>query len=108
MWDNRDKNFYWDNWLNQDLKLSKDRIRAKYLKWVHLYIFLEPDAVGMSTVPEVIAAAHCGMKVIGVSCITNMAAGISETKLNHKEVIETTERVKVNFSKLISRVIRNL
>lgn len=43
MWDNRDKNFYWDNWLNQDLKLSKDRIRAKYLKWVHLYIFLEPE-----------------------------------------------------------------
>lgn len=66
------------------------------------------DAVGMSTVPEVIAAAHCGMKVIGVSCITNMAAGISETKLNHKEVIETTERVKVNFAKLISRVIKNL
>ena len=43
MWDNRDRNFYRDNWLNQDLKLSKDRIRAKYLKWVHLYIFLEPD-----------------------------------------------------------------
>ena len=66
------------------------------------------DAVGMSTVPEVIAAAHCGMKVIGVSCITNMAAGISETKLNHKEVIETTEKVKVNFAKLITRVIKNL
>ena len=66
------------------------------------------DAVGMSTVPEVIVAAHCGMKVIGVSCITNMAAGISETKLNHKEVIETTEKVKVNFAKLITRVIKNL
>ena len=66
------------------------------------------DAVGMSTVPEVIAAAHCGMKVIGVSCITNMAAGISETKLNHKEVIETTEKVKVNFAQLITRVIKNL
>lgn len=66
------------------------------------------DAVGMSTVPEVLTAVHCGMKVIGVSCITNMAAGISNTKLNHQEVIETTKKVKNNFSKLISKIIKNI
>lgn len=66
------------------------------------------DAVGMSTVPEVLTAVQCGMKVIGVSCITNMAAGISNTKLNHQEVIETTKKVKNNFSKLISKIIKNI
>jgi len=52
------------------------------------------DAVGMSTVPEVIAARHCGLRVLGISCITNMAAGILDQPLNHEEVIETSARVK--------------
>jgi purine-nucleoside phosphorylase len=55
------------------------------------------DAVGMSTVPEVIVARHAGMKVMGISCISNMAAGILDQPLNHEEVIETTEMVKANF-----------
>ncbi len=57
---------------------------------------LEDDAVGMSTVPEVIIAAHSGLKVLGISCITNFAAGFQE-ELNHEEVVEVTERVKGDF-----------
>ena len=65
------------------------------------------DAVGMSTVPEALVAAHCGMKVIGVSCITNMAAGVIDKKLSHQEVIKTANRVKQDFTKLI-RIAINL
>jgi purine-nucleoside phosphorylase len=66
------------------------------------------DAVGMSTVPEVIAANHCGMKVAGISCITNMAAGILDQPLNHREVMETADRVKESFSKLIKSVVERI
>ena len=59
------------------------------------------DAVGMSTVPEVIVANHCGMKVAGISCITNMAAGLSATKLSHDEVKETADRVRETFTGLV-------
>ena len=67
---------------------------------------LGADAVGMSTVPEVIAARHAGMKVLGISCITNKAAGLSETPLSHREVTETANRVKEQFGRLIERFIR--
>ncbi|WP_227766066.1 purine-nucleoside phosphorylase [Zhaonella formicivorans] len=63
------------------------------------------DAVGMSTVPEVIVANHGGMEVLGISCITNMAAGVLDRKLNHDEVIETAEKVRVKFSGLIKRIL---
>lgn len=63
------------------------------------------DAVGMSTVPETIVARHCGLRVFGVSCITNMAAGILDQPLNHEEVMETAERVKYTFRGLLDRVI---
>lgn len=63
------------------------------------------DAVGMSTVPEAIAARHMGVKVAGISCICNLAAGISKTPLSHKEVTETAERVKAPFIKLLTRVL---
>lgn len=63
------------------------------------------DAVGMSTVPEVIAAQHVGMKVLGISCLTNMAAGILDQPLNHQEVLETTERVKKTFSTLVKSIV---
>lgn len=62
---------------------------------------LGADAVGMSTVPEVIAANHMGLQVLGVSCITNMAAGILPQRLTHQEVIDTTARVQEQFIGLL-------
>ncbi len=56
------------------------------------------DAVGMSTVPEVIAAAHAGMRILGISCITNMAAGILNEPLTHKEVMETANNIEINIT----------
>jgi purine-nucleoside phosphorylase len=64
------------------------------------------DAAGMSTVPEALVACHCGMKVIGISCITNMATGILEQKLDHREVIEIANKVKLDFSRLICAAIK--
>lgn len=69
---------------------------------------LGADAVGMSTVPEVIAARHGGMRVLGISCITNMAAGILDQPINHQEVLETGEQVKHAFGRLIDAVAGSL
>lgn len=69
---------------------------------------LGADAVGMSTVPEAVAARQMGMKVLGVSCITNMAAGVKDEPINHHEVIETGERVRDTFRELLRRVIPRL
>ena len=66
------------------------------------------DAVGMSTVPEVIAANHLGMRVLGISCITNMAAGVLPEALSHEEVIETTKKVKPKFIKLVRNIIKEM
>ncbi|MGB4405778.1 MAG: purine-nucleoside phosphorylase [Sphaerochaeta sp.] len=65
------------------------------------------DAVGMSTVPEAIAASHMRMKVLGISCITNMAAGILDQPLNHEEVMETSDKVREAFATLIRGVTRS-
>ena len=66
------------------------------------------DLVGMSTVPEVIVARHMGLEVLGISCVTNMAAGILDQPLNHKEVLETGERVKGQFIALLQKIIPRL
>ncbi|WP_144526743.1 purine-nucleoside phosphorylase [Peribacillus simplex] len=66
------------------------------------------DAVGMSTVPEVIVARHSGMKVLGISCLTNMAAGILDQPLSHEEVIETTEKVKSSFLEFVKLIVKEI
>jgi len=69
---------------------------------------LGADAVGMSTVPEAIAAAHSGMKVMGISLITNMAAGILDQPLSHAEVVETADRVKQVFIQLVKLIVERM
>lgn len=66
------------------------------------------DAVGMSTVPEVITARHAGIRVVGISCISNMAAGILPQPLSHEEVMETAEKVKSKFVSLVRGLIREM
>ena len=63
------------------------------------------DAVGMSTVPEAIAARHQGTRVLGISCITNLAAGMSDEPINHEEVMETGARVAEVFKELLRRIV---
>ena len=69
---------------------------------------LGADAVGMSTVPEVMVARALGMRVVGISCITNLACGISATKLDHAEVLETTTRVGRRFEQLVEGLVARL
>ena len=72
---------------------------------IHMLRGFGADAVGMSTVPEAIVARHMGMQVLGISCITNMAAGISEQLINHEEVMETGRRVRDTFARLLGRLV---
>jgi len=69
---------------------------------------LGADAVGMSTVLEVLAARHMGLRVLGISCISNLAAGISKSPLSHEEVQETAGRVKPRFESLLSGVLESM
>src|SRR5678816_2366164 len=66
---------------------------------------LGADAVGMSTVPEAIVARHMGLEVLGISCITNMAAGISDEPINHDDVMATGNRVRTTFTQLLRKVV---
>ncbi|WP_338551802.1 purine-nucleoside phosphorylase [Paenibacillus sp. KS-LC4] len=72
---------------------------------IRMLRILGADAVGMSTVAEVITARHAGIEVLGISCITNMAAGILDQPLNHEEVMETAERVRSEFLDLVKGLV---
>jgi purine-nucleoside phosphorylase len=75
---------------------------------IHLLRNFGADAVGMSTVPEAIVARQMNMDVLGISCITNMAAGLSDAPINHQEVMETGKRVHATFTELLKRVIARI
>jgi purine-nucleoside phosphorylase len=75
---------------------------------IRMFRILGADAVGMSTVSEVLVARHAGIEVLGISCISNMAAGILDQPLSHVEVMETTERVKHKFLALVAGIVPKL
>ena len=72
---------------------------------IRMFRCLGADVVGMSTVPEALVAAHCDMQVVGISCITNMAAGVLPQKLSHQEVMETAALVHDKFQTLLDLVL---
>lgn len=75
---------------------------------IQAYKIMGADLVGMSTVPEVIAARHCGMEVLGISCVTNMAAGIGHAKLTHEEVLEVTKKREKDLARLIRAILKEI
>lgn len=75
---------------------------------IRMFRTLGADAVGMSTAPEVIVANHAGINVLGISCITNMAAGILNQPLSHDEVISTSRRIKKDFVSLVKSIIKEI
>ena len=75
---------------------------------IKMFRLLGANAVGMSTAPEAIVANYCGLKVLGISCLTNYAAGVSKAPLNHQEVIDTANRVKESFKNLLSEILKSI
>ena len=75
---------------------------------IRMLRMLGADAVGMSTVPDAMAACHAGMNVLGISCITNMAAGILDQPITHQEVLDTGRRIQADFRTLIDRILEKL
>lgn len=72
---------------------------------IHLMRNLGADAVGMSTVPEAIVARQMEIEVLGISCITNMAAGLTDEPINHEDVMATGDRVRTTFAQLLRRIV---
>ena len=75
---------------------------------IRMYRTLGADLFGMSTACEAMAARHAGMKIVGVSCVTNMAAGMNTGELNHKEVQETANKIAEDFQTLIYKFITEI
>ncbi len=75
---------------------------------INAFRALGADLVGMSTVPEVIAARHAGLRILGISCVTNLAAGVSGEPLSHEEVVETTQRKAAELGKLLGELVQHL
>jgi len=75
---------------------------------VKMFRYMGGDAVGMSTVPEATVAHYCGMKVLGISCISNFASGVSSNKLSHDDVIRITNKVKPQFKELLMLILKSL
>lgn len=75
---------------------------------IHMVRTLGADVVGMSTVPEAIVARHMDMRVLGISCVTNLAAGVSDRPVDHSQVIATGERVRGQLTELLRRVVQRL
>lgn len=108
-------------WQTIQAKAEKEGIKTKqgiYMMYsgpsfetpaeIRAFRILGADAVGMSTVPEAIAAIHAGMQVIGISVITNMAAGMLDQKLTHEEVLETAQKVRQPFARIIALAIETI
>ena len=74
---------------------------------IRAFRYLGADLAGMSTVPELIACRHCGIRPFGISCVTNMAAGVLPQKLSHQEVMDTANRVKDTFANLVKVVVES-
>lgn len=85
-----------------DADISTCSAEIRYLRTIGA------DAVGMSTVPEALAARHKGLEVLGLSCITNMAAGVLPGPLGHADVLETTRRVRGTFITLLEGIVERL
>lgn len=75
---------------------------------INMLRIMGADAVGMSTVPEALVANYCSMRVLGISCITNSAAGVHPSRLSHAEVVETAAKVKDSFMKLLMAVVEEI
>lgn len=72
---------------------------------IKMFEYFGADLVGMSTVPEVIAAKHCKMKILVLACVTNMASGITKQKLSHEDVVNTANRIKTKFSAVVAKAL---